>query len=148
MPPFVTSTPMRRAYTPGPDGIILGSDQLAQWINFYLPLTSLVANGNIVTGWVPGFRGRFLATQYVVHRVGAGAGAAAQLNLEINGVDVTGGVVALTLANTTPAGVIIPGSAITGRNDFDANDLIDIELSGLTVFTAGDGQLMLKIQLL
>ena len=147
MPATQVST-MRRAYVPGPDGFILGTELPIHWEKFYFPLTSLAANGNILTGWVPGFKGRILATQFAVHKAVTTASKRADINLEINGVDVTGGVISITSAAATPAGTIIAGTAITALNTFDLNDVIDVELSNVTVHIEGDGQLMLKVQVL
>ena len=147
MPATQTST-MRRAYVSGPDGLTLGTELPIEWINFFFPLASLAANGNIITGWVPGFKGRFLAADFVVHKAVTTASKRADINLEINGVDVTGGVISITSAAATPAGKIVAGTAITALNTFDVNDVIDIELSNVTVHIEGDGTLMLKVQVL
>lgn len=146
--PLTTSTAMRRAYVPGPDGIILGKELAVCQIDFFFPLASLAANGNILTGWVPGFKGRFLSAKFAIHKAATTASKRADINLEINGVDVTGGVISITSAEATPAGKIISGTAITANNAFDVDDVVDIELSNVTAHVEGDGTLILMCQIL
>jgi hypothetical protein len=74
------------------------------------------------------------------------AAKAADLNLEINSSNVTGGVLQLTSANCTPKGSKVGAAAITGNNVFGAEDSISIEASNVTAFAEGEGVLMISIE--
>jgi hypothetical protein len=69
----------------------------------------------------------------------------ASLNLEINAVNLTGGVISLTSANCTPLGAVIAGTAITANNTFGATDTISVEASSVTAFVEGEGVLLLTL---
>lgn len=101
-----------------------------------------LTNANFVTGYVPGFAGRIVSMQFVNTVVVTTGAKAASLNAEIDTVDVTGGVVALTSANMTPLGARVAGSAITAANKFAATSVIDFEASGVTAFAEGAGVLL------
>lgn len=105
------------------------------------------AAADLITDWVPGHRGKIVGMQFFTTALGTGTGASQSLNLEIGSTDVTGGVLALTLATTTPLGKKIAASAITALNEFGADDTISLEVAASgTVFTAGDGVILLEIQ--
>lgn len=104
---------------------------------FQLDLVGITGAGNVVTSFVPGFAGKILTFDAHVNVPVTTGGDAASLNLEIDGTDVTGGVIALTSANCTPIGAKIAGSAITAANEFGASDAIDIEASSVTAFAEG-----------
>lgn len=121
----------------------LASGRVTQWA---FPMTlALLANGNIVTGFVPGFAGRILSLQTVNTAIVTTAAKAASLNAEIDTVDVTGGVVALTSANQTPLGARVAGSAVTAANKFSATSAIDIEASSVTTFVEGEAVLYVTV---
>lgn len=113
-------------------------------VSFHIPLAT-VANGDIVTGFVPGFAGRILSLQTVNSVVVTTGAKAASLNAEIDGTNVTGGVVALTSANQTPLGARVAGSAVTAANHFTATSAIDIEASSVTTFVEGAVTLYLTL---
>lgn len=104
-----------------------------------------LTNANFVTGFVPGFAGRILSMQFVNTVVVTTAAKAALLNAEIDAVDVTGGVVALTSANQTPLGARVAGSAITAANHFAATSAIDFEAASVTAFAEGAGLLLVLV---
>lgn len=116
-----------------------------------IPLTSLVTGigtgaMDIVTNFVPGFRFRLLAFEFVTTLAGTGAGASQVFNLEIGTTDVTGGVLTLNLANQGTVGAVTAGTAITAANVGTATDSISIEKAGSgTVFTAGAGFFVIKV---
>lgn len=114
-------------------------------VSFPVNLAS-VANGNIVTSFVPGFAGTIEKLQFVTSVPVTTAAKATTLNAEIAGVDVTGGVVALTSANCTPIGATVQGSAVTAAKSFGATDAIDIEASSTTAFVEGAGVLILTLK--
>lgn len=102
---------------------------------------------DLITGFVPGFRGKIVSAQFFTTTLGTGSGASQVLNFEIGTTDVTGGVTTLTLATTTPLGNRIAATAITGNNEFTATDAISLEVAASgTVFTAGAGVLEVILQ--
>lgn len=99
------------------------------------------ATGNILTGIPAPCHGKFGTTAGDVFAIcaqdPADADVAIAVNLEIGGVDVTGGVVSLSAADTQ--GLKIAGTAVTGTNEFHEGDLIDVEFTTTTAGTANDG---------
>lgn len=109
-------------------------------ITFHVNLADL-ANGDVLT-WNPDFAGELVSDEFVVTDPATTADKAATLNLEIDGVNVTGGVIALTSANAI-AGANIAGTAITAANVFAAGDPIVVEASGVTAFVEGEGDIVI-----
>ena len=68
------------------------------------------------------------------------------LNMEIGTTNTTGGAIALTSANCTPAGVLVAGTAITAANTGSSSDTISIEAASTTTFIEGDGYMLIKLQ--
>ena len=76
-----------------------------------------------------------------------GAGATATLTAQINGTAVTGGVTTPTLAGTTTSGTLVAGTAITGANTASASGgTLEVAVSAVTAFTAGDGYVEFTVQ--
>lgn len=115
---------------------------------FPITLASMTtAAADLLTNYVLGFAFKILSVSFVTTTIGAGAGASQVLNLEIGTTNVTGGVVTLTEAATDTLGELTAGTAITANNVGTASDTLSIEVAtGGTVFTAGNGALLLKIQ--
>lgn len=123
------------------------SDKLGvQVIPFYVELADVAANGDIVTGWVPGFAGKILSVDFATTVAVSTGSKRADFNLEIGTTDVTGGVVSVTSAAATPKGTIIAGTAITGANTFTATSAISIEAANVTAHAEGKGYLLVKVQ--
>lgn len=117
-----------------------------------IPLTSL-ATGlstsaiDLLTTYTPGYAFKLLTFDFVTTIVGAGAGASQVFNLEIGAINVTGGVLTVTLASTNTIGAVTAGTAITGLNTGTAAGTISIEMAASgTVFTSGSGYFVIKIQ--
>lgn len=117
-----------------------------------IPLTSL-ATGlstsaiDLLTNYTPGYKFKILAFDFVTTVAGTGSGASQTFNLEIGTTNLTGGVINTTLASTSAIGAITAGTAITANNTGTSTDTISIELAaGGTVFTAGGGYFLLKLQ--
>ncbi len=117
-----------------------------------LPITSL-ATGlstsaiDLLTGYTPGYRFKLLGLSFVTTVAGTGAGASQVFNLEIGTTNVTGGVLTLTLASQATIGTVTAATAITAANVGSATDTISLEMAaGGTVFSAGAGYFVLKIQ--
>lgn len=109
--------------------------------------TLTAAASELLTNYVLGYAFKILSVDFVVGEVGAGAGATMTINLEIGVTNVTGGVVNPTLANTATQGVIVSGTAVTAANVGTAANTLSVEVAaGGTIFTAGEGSLLIKIQ--
>ena len=100
-----------------------------------------LADGDIVTGFTPGFRGRIKSYRFIVTDPATTAAKLSTLNLEIGTTNLTGGVLALTSANCTPLGAVVAATAITGGNVFGPTDTISLEASATTAFVEGAGVL-------
>jgi hypothetical protein len=105
-----------------------------------------IAAGDVLTNYVPGYRFKVLDVDFHVLKPVTTAARAATLNLEIGTTNLTGGVVALTSANCTPAGAQVAGSAITAANVGAATDSLSIEAASVTAFAEGSGVLLIAIQ--
>jgi len=117
-----------------------------------IPLTSL-ATGlstsaiDLLTALTPGFRFKILGLEFVTTVAGTGTDASQVFNLEIGGTNVTGGVLTLTLASQATIGTVTAATAITAANVGSATDTISLEMAADgTVFTAGAGYFVLKLQ--
>jgi hypothetical protein len=103
--------------------------------------------GDMVTTFVPGYRFKLLALDFVTSIAGTGAGATQTYNLEIGTTNVTGGTCNVTLASTSAVGELTAGAAITAANVGLATDSISIEQAASgTAFTAGAGVFVVTIQ--
>lgn len=112
----------------------------------YINLASMTAAGDVLTNWTPGFSGTIEKVSWYQMAPVTTPTKAAQINLEINTTNVTGGVVSLTSATCTPLGKVIDGTAVTAANTFDADDTISIEAASVTAFSEGDGVLLVVIR--
>ncbi len=114
-------------------------------LSFPIALAGMTAAGDVMTNYTPGFKGRILSVDFRVQTVVTTAAKAATLNMEINTTNLTGGVVALTSANCTPAGAAVAGTAVTGLNSFTATDNFSIEVASVTAFVEGSGVLLVSV---
>lgn len=122
----------------------------AGYVPWIIPIqlaSMTTAAADLITGFVPGFRGKIVSAQFFTTTLGTGSGASQVLNFEIGTTDLTGGVLTLTLATTTPLGNRIAATAITANNEFTATDAISLEVAASgTVFTAGNGHIVVMLQ--
>lgn len=125
----------------GTTGIASGYSQLCIPIKL-----AKLADGDIVTGFVPGFAGSIESIQFIITDPATTPAKASTLNAEIAGTNVTGGVLALTSANCTPLGNRVAATAITAANTFTNVQAIDIEASATTTFIEGEGVLILTLK--
>lgn len=102
-----------------------------------------IADGDIVSTWVPGFAGRIVDVDWIQGEPVTTASKLSTLNLEIGTTNVTGGTLSLTSATCTPLGIVVAGAAITAANHFTATDTISIEASSTTAFAEGDGMVVI-----
>jgi hypothetical protein len=112
---------------------------------FFIDLPTL-ADGDVLTTFTPGFAGEVVAVDFHVHAAVTTAAKASTLNLEIGTTNLTGGAVALTSANCTPAGAEVNGTAVTAANTFTATDTISIEAASTTTFIEGSGWLIVTVR--
>ena len=110
-------------------------------LSFQIALADIGGSVDVATNLVPGFVGTIERVFWVQGTPVTTGGKAATLNLEINAVNLVGGVVALTSALCTPLGALINGTAVSGSNNFNRTDTISIEASGVTAFAEGNGML-------
>ncbi len=116
---------------------------------FFVNLVDIATTATtVMNNYVIGHAFKIINVAFVVEKAGTGAGAAATINTAINSSIVTGGTVALTLANTTPAGAILPAvqAPTTAANTGNAAAALGITTTSVTAFTAGSGWIVLRIQ--
>lgn len=111
---------------------------------FVINIPSLAALANAQSyKFTPGFAGRLLKAQFMVSTAVTTASKAATLTPKIATVATTGGVISLTSANCTPIGAEVDGTAITGANIFTASQQLSVDVSAVTAFVEGAGQIVL-----
>ncbi len=98
-----------------------------------------IANGDLRINFPVAFHGALVSLIAIVDLPLVGAGGTVAINMEINGVDVTGGVVTPTTAGGGTKGTRFDSTAVTadGGEVFRPADTIDIEAAASTDFTAG-----------
>lgn len=94
------------------------------------PLVDAAADGTVLATLTPGFAGQVVAVFAVVTTPATTAAKSAAVQVEIEGEPVSGGVIALTSANATPAGRVVSGSLIVADNEFGAADDITFAVTG------------------
>ena len=96
------------------------------------------ADGNIRTAIPAPYHGEILEVYGMVARPMTGTSGSILLNLEIDGTNVTGGVVTMSTAAGGTLGTKLAGTAVTAENVFHEGSLIDIEgSSAATTRTLG-----------
>lgn len=127
----------------------------ADWVNkpfcwsFLVDLNNMPAPGNVVDSFYLPFNGNITKIEGHIVIPTTDADADATLNLELNGVNVTGGI--LTLGDTgdaggvacTPVGSRISGTAVSAAYSFTTGQLMDIESVVTNAFA--DGQIMVYV---
>lgn len=88
-----------------------------------------LADGNIGIAIPMAFSGKILSVHGVVEKAFTGSGGTALVNLEIDTVDVTGGVVTVSTAAGGTIGTVLAGTAVTGANYFQEGSTIDVEVA-------------------
>lgn len=94
-----------------------------------------LTTANIRTSLIMGFAGKFISLYAAIDIAPTGGGGTATINAEIDGTNVTGGVV--TVATGDAKATVKQGTAITALADFNEASLIDIEAVVGTDMTAG-----------
>lgn len=109
-----------------------------------VPALSALANAQSYK-FTPGYPGVIKSVQFMVTTAVTTASKLATLQPKVATVATTGGAVALTSANCTPIGAEVDGSAITGANTFTASQQISIDVSAVTAFVEGAGQIVVVL---
>jgi hypothetical protein len=116
--------------------IMLGGSGQEVWCLGSFDVT-IAASANLATAILAPYHGEFRDFYAVIDGADlAGAGGDVDVNLEIGGTNLTGGVISLLIASPT-AGTKVAGTAITAANIFNEGDAIDIEATVNTAFTTG-----------
>lgn len=110
---------------------------------FFIDMT-LIADGDLVTTFTPGFAGAIEKTFWVQENPVTTASKASTLNFEIGTTNLTGGVISLTSAACTPLGAVVAGTAVTANNTFGRTDTISVEASSTTTFIEGSGTIFIQ----
>lgn len=88
-----------------------------------------LVTGNIVTALPMPFHGKFISLHGIVETAFTGSGGTADVNLEIGGTNVTGGVLTVSTAAGGTIGTKLDATAITAANEFHEGDTVDVEVS-------------------
>jgi hypothetical protein len=95
---------------------LAGTTAGQQTITIPIPLLAQLANSQIFYALVP-YDFTIISAAFYVDVAATTSGKAATLTMQVNGTSVgTGGVIALTSANCTPTGAVIPATTISGTN--------------------------------
>lgn len=105
-----------------------------------------VADGDVLTTMPIPHKFKILSVDAYVTNEVTTAAKATSLNVEIGTTNLTGGVVALTSANSATLGAKIAGSAVTAANTGAADATISIEASSTTAFIEGEVVVVIAIQ--
>jgi len=97
------------------------------------------ASGDALTGIVSPFAGRITSVYGIVEEAIADADADYDINLEIDGTNVTGGVIEWVTADVIADKKA--GTAITAANVLHIGSLVDVEKVQNTAGTVGDGRM-------
>lgn len=111
----------------------------------YVPVTlSAIVSGTVISV-IAGFAGTLISARFIVTTAVTTAAKAATLTTNIATVNTTGGAIALTSANCTPAGAHVEGSAITAANTIVRGNAIGVKPSAVTAFVEGAGAVEMLI---
>lgn len=107
----------------------------------------LTGGGEIATNIVPGFAGRIEKISFITGTPGGSAGTPDfDLTIEIGATAITGGVLTLALAATTPLGNVEEATGVThdGAEEFTGIEALSIIYSASAdVFNAGAGVMVI-----
>lgn len=102
-------------------------------------VTETAAAGNLITGYEAPCHGQITRVYAVCASEPVDANMNMDIQPEIDGVNLTGGVITLNFADAIGAKLV--GTAVTALNTFSEGSLIDVEslAAGFVAGTAGDG---------
>lgn len=105
-----------------------------------------LTTANVRTAIPLPFRGKIVDVFAMVDVAITGASGTADLNLEIDGTNVTGGVVTVSTAAGGTKGTKLAGTAITAANTFSESSVLDVEATVGTDMTAGRVDLFIVVE--
>lgn len=105
-----------------------------------------IADGDLVTDYIPGFAGTVEKISMIVTDPVTTAAKLSTLNVDIEATPLTGGSLALTSANMTPLGAVVDASAITAANAFTAAEKLSVIAASTTTFIEGTGLLVIVLK--
>ena len=105
--------------------------------------TEVDITGNIRTSVPMDFHGEILAVYAQITAAPAGSGGSVLLNVELDAVNVTGGVV--TIATGDVMGANNAGTAVTALGVFHRGTLLDVEAASPVTFTGGSFDLYARV---
>ena len=111
---------------------------------FHLPNLTL-STGDVLTNFTPGFVGSIVKAWLVVTTAVTSATTAnLAYNLEINALDIVGGVV--TINTNAAVGVVANGTVVKGSNNFDKDDTISLKVAVTVAATGGTVVLVVEYE--
>ena len=111
---------------------------------FHIPNLTL-STGDVLTNFTPGFVGSIVKVWLVVTTAVTSATTAnLAYNVEINALNIVGGVV--TISTNAAVGVVANGTVVTGSNNFDNNDTISLEVAVTVAATGGTVMLVIEYE--
>lgn len=110
---------------------------------FFIDMT-LIADGDLVSNFVPGFAGTIEKVWWIQEAPVTTAAKLSTIDCDIGATALTGGDISLTSAACTPLGKYIAGTAITGNNTFNATDTITVKAAATTTFVEGSGTIFVQ----
>lgn len=152
------ATLVTQSFIPGPR-LIDGTDlnRLVSQINQALASVGTItfsaaidlndlADAQLLLLGAPAVPFRITAVDFTVNSAVTTGSKAATLTAAINGTNITtGGVLALTSANCTPAGAVVNSTAPSAGNSGDAGDTVGVNVSSVTTFVEGSGLLTMTL---
>lgn len=88
-----------------------------------------LVTGNIVTAQIMRYHGKIISLHGLVQTAFTGSGGTADVNLEIGGTNVTGGVLTVSTAAGGTIGLTVDATAITAANEFNEGSVLDVEVA-------------------
>lgn len=112
-------------------------------VNFTVTLVTLTDAAQ--WHWTPGHKGRVTKITWVTGQPATTASKLSTLTPSIDGVNITGGVLALTTAAANTRDKELAGTAITANNAFTSTGKITFTASSTTAFAEGAGWVQVEV---
>jgi hypothetical protein len=110
-----------------------------------IPITLATLSDAAQYNWVATFNGRLMANDFITHTPATTASKLSTLTPSIAGVDVTGGVIALTTVSCNTRNKKTAGTAITAKNAFKKGETVTWTGSSTTAFVEGSGVIQVSL---
>jgi hypothetical protein len=106
-----------------------------------------LSDADILTDYIPGFKGKIVKISFLCKKVTTSADGAASVTAHVEETPVTGGVITLGNATMKTKGLVTDGTAITGTNAFTATEKISVVVSSKAgTISDGDGAILLVLE--